>query len=38
MIRAEGRIDSSPTDVFVNSSGGVRGYQPTVAINALYAY
>jgi Putative beta-barrel porin-2, OmpL-like. bbp2 len=38
MIRAEGRIDSSPTDVFTTSTGGARGYQPTVALNALYAY
>jgi hypothetical protein len=38
MLRAEGRVDASPDDVFVKSDGSVGSNQPTVAVNALFAY
>jgi Putative beta-barrel porin-2, OmpL-like. bbp2 len=38
MIRAEGRVDASDTDVYTKSDGTVGSTQPTVALNALFAY
>jgi hypothetical protein len=31
-------VDASPDDVFVKSDGSLGSNQPTVAVNALFAY
>jgi hypothetical protein len=38
MLRAEGRVDASDTDLYTKSDGTVGSTQPTVALNALFAY
>lgn len=38
VVRAEFRIDNSSQPVFARQDGGTRHYQPTLALNALYAF
>ena len=38
LTRAEFRYDWSNKDVFYNSSGGLKGNQPTLLLGAVYAF